>query len=262
MRYDPLNPDAPVAVADKPARTVRKKCVPQNANGASKCVPRNAKRNDASASATVRGTPASVFAFLLGNDKDAAAARDAFADWLEANAHTGDWRGHWSAWLAQRGATAAPQHTPNPAYSPHTLPSLGKPLNLGIKVNPKFAGQTFSIPAVHGVVTAANSFDESAPIKVGDIMYASWGYEQTNIDWFKVVKRSGDMLTLQPLDEIAQYNERAMTSITMPGEPTNGNTIRRKVAQHNGKDIGCKFQNTYGWISRWDGKPQHASHYA
>lgn len=36
-------------------------------------------------------------------------------------------------------------------------------------------------------------------VKVGDIFYASWGYEQTNIDFFQVVAKSKSMLTIREL---------------------------------------------------------------
>ena len=37
-------------------------------------------------------------------------------------------------------------------------------------------------------------------LKVGDILYASWGYDQTNIDYFKVDKLMGKhKITLVPL---------------------------------------------------------------
>jgi hypothetical protein len=40
--------------------------------------------------------------------------------------------------------------------------------------------------------------------KVGDIFYTSWGYDQTNVDFFEVTKVSGKMLTVR---EIASQRE-------------------------------------------------------
>ena len=36
-----------------------------------------------------------------------------------------------------------------------------------------------------------NYFYDNRFIKEGDIFYASWGYEQTNIDFYRVVKKVG-----------------------------------------------------------------------
>jgi hypothetical protein len=35
--------------------------------------------------------------------------------------------------------------------------------------------------------------------KVGDIFYTSWGYDQTNVDFFEVTKVAGKMLTVQAI---------------------------------------------------------------
>jgi len=33
--------------------------------------------------------------------------------------------------------------------------------------------------------------EENAALKVGQIMYDSWGWEQTNIDWYMIVRKTG-----------------------------------------------------------------------
>lgn len=103
--------------------------------------------------------------------------------------------------------------------------------------------------------------DEKTPICEGDILYASWDYDQTNIDWFKCVKRKGDWLTLQPL-EAHEKMTGDMTGESTPGDPTHGNTIRRRAVQNGSSGEICKFHHNYGIISKWDGKPKHTSHYA
>jgi hypothetical protein len=41
-----------------------------------------------------------------------------------------------------------------------------------------------------------------------------WGYEQTNVDWFKIIKRKNEYVTLQPLKSI----EKSDGNLTMTGE--------------------------------------------
>jgi hypothetical protein len=42
-------------------------------------------------------------------------------------------------------------------------------------------------------------------VKVGDIFYSSWGYEQTNVDFYQVIAKNKSMLTLKELNsELAE----------------------------------------------------------
>lgn len=36
-------------------------------------------------------------------------------------------------------------------------------------------------------------------VKVGDLFYTSWGYDQTNIEWFQVVGVTAAMATVRPI---------------------------------------------------------------
>ena len=97
----------------------------------------------------------------------------------------------------------------------------------------------------------------------GEIIYNSWGYDQTNIDFYKIIKRKGDFATLQPLEAIEESDGGlTMTGTTIPGNPIpNGKTIRRKVHTRDGQESGIAIQS-YGWASLWDGQPKHYSSYA
>ena len=104
-----------------------------------------------------------------------------------------------------------------------------------------------------------------APYTVGSFVYASWGYEQTNIDFFKVVKRSGDWLTLQPVkSKTLEYSGQSMTGRSEPTDEPDpqGKTIRRKMYRNGGEERGMSFTRSYGWIREYDGKPKGFSTYA
>lgn len=45
-------------------------------------------------------------------------------------------------------------------------------------------------------------------IKPGDIFYCSWGYDQTNIDFYQVIKRTAKMITVR---RIGRTSEPAWT---------------------------------------------------
>jgi hypothetical protein len=103
---------------------------------------------------------------------------------------------------------------------------------------------------------------EGGRYEVGDIVTFMWGYEQTNIDFFKIIKRLNDFVTLQPLKPTWNYDDKSMTGTTMPtDEPDlSEKVIRRKVRVSNGKEIGIAIKS-YGWAQHWDGQPQHYSSY-
>ena len=101
--------------------------------------------------------------------------------------------------------------------------------------------------------------------EVGAILEHSWGWEQTNIDFFVIVKRSGDWLTLQELPKIVEENRASMTAKETPdlNTPATAKPIRRKIKKANdGKELGTGIHQSYGWASLWDGRPSNSSSYA
>lgn len=94
------------------------------------------------------------------------------------------------------------------------------------------------------------------PFEVGDLLSGSWGYEQTNVDFYQVVAVSGTMVTIR---EVARYGYAtgSMTEKVYPckdkfiGEP-----LRKKVNRY-----GRVALESYRWLDKWDGAAEHASHY-
>ena len=101
----------------------------------------------------------------------------------------------------------------------------------------------------------------SFPYLEGSVVHSSWGYDQTNIDFYRITKRKGDWLTLTPLISLTEYNQQSMTGTCTPGfaDPTK-KAIRRMICRRDKEEIGCKFKS-YGWIQSWDGKPMGYSTY-
>jgi len=96
----------------------------------------------------------------------------------------------------------------------------------------------------------------------GKIISNHWGYDQTNIDFYKITKRKGNFVTLEPLKSIEKSDGAlTMTGTTIPGAPKPaGKIIRRKVHTRDGKESGIAVES-YGWASLWDGQPEHYSSY-
>lgn len=100
----------------------------------------------------------------------------------------------------------------------------------------------------------------------GAIIRHSWGYEQTNIDYFKIIKRTegkGVWLTLQAMTQESVHDSLKMTGVCVPGKIIAGSKpIRRKLLiDSKGEERGIAIERSYGWGQLWDGKPSHYSSY-
>lgn len=99
----------------------------------------------------------------------------------------------------------------------------------------------------------------------GRTVVFSWGYEQTNIDFYLITKRSGDYVTLteRESNEVPTPNAPWATGRVVAGSVKRGTKpFRRKVHKdRQGNEIGIAIKS-YGWASLWDGSPQSYTAYA
>jgi hypothetical protein len=101
-------------------------------------------------------------------------------------------------------------------------------------------------------------------VKVGDIFYSSWGYDQTNIDYYMVTKLIGKtMVEIVAIEsKYDEKNSNKYTDALLPYKVVNpiAQRYRRKVKE------GWKGEpkvNIEYWRSawKWDGKPKMATNY-
>ena len=95
--------------------------------------------------------------------------------------------------------------------------------------------------------------NEIENIKAGDILYTSWGYEQTNIDFYKVLDKKGRTIVLQELQKQMTEANSSMSGYVIPRETF---TDREPFTTRTLK------LSSYSWLSPWDGKRQYCSWYA
>lgn len=105
--------------------------------------------------------------------------------------------------------------------------------------------------------------DEKQLVKVGDIFYNSWGYDQTNIDWYQVTKvtPSGKSVKIKRID--GKYKETGFMSgktTPMKGKFRKGAKELTKRIRVSGDEVNLPMK--HGWCPKWDGKEKHSSHYA
>jgi len=101
------------------------------------------------------------------------------------------------------------------------------------------------------------AFDANDHWMVGDVVYTSWGYEQTNINFYQVVKVTKKSLKLR---EIAQNSS---DSQGQPGggycQPRRNEFLNDKVTTHRCTEDSCSTPYYSG--SKWSGKALFTSSY-
>ena len=102
-------------------------------------------------------------------------------------------------------------------------------------------------------------------VKLGDIFHFSWGYEQTNVDFYQVIEKSGRMLTLREIGQkstdretgnsMADYRVAVKDAFLPDKKPI------KKLLQFSGNTPYIRIES-FGWCSLWDGDPTYCSWYA
>ena len=131
----------------------------------------------------------------------------------------------------------------------------------------KFIAQTQEVAAMKAKDRAERKALKATPhtLKVGDIMVSSWGYEQTNVDFYQVVGLRGSFIV--QLRQICKKECESTGYLTMAGmciadkdsflEGKNGEMFEKRV--HAGNRFNLE---SYSHASQWDGKPTYYSWYA
>ncbi len=118
------------------------------------------------------------------------------------------------------------------------------------------------------------------PYKVGDILHHSWGYDQTNCDFYQVVEvkkasvvlrkigagtvpGSGGFMSecLMPVkDAFIPQGSQALTKHDKAITPENP-TITKRVSFSVKEDGSLRYfiPAPYGWCDLWEGKPEYSS---
>lgn len=95
-------------------------------------------------------------------------------------------------------------------------------------------------------------------LKVGAVIYNSWGYDQTNIDFYEVVAVSANYVSLRELcdSEVAANSSMSGRKIALPGQFASEEITRHRVYVHNGA-ASVNFKHGAGSV--WDGRPMYYS---
>lgn len=104
------------------------------------------------------------------------------------------------------------------------------------------------------------------PFKVGDLLYDSWGWEQTNIDYFEVVSVGNKSVEIAPIGQNYVRGTGFMSETVSPKKGDfQGDPIKR-ILQVDGKGIAhipSPRRSGAGWLhSTSEGEENYQSHYA
>lgn len=89
-------------------------------------------------------------------------------------------------------------------------------------------------------------------LKVGTILYASWGYDQTNVDWYQVTESGEKSVVVREVaSKIVKSDYGADYVVAVSGKFT-GPPMKKIVRQGNRIRI-----TSYSSASVWDGRPKY-----
>lgn len=118
---------------------------------------------------------------------------------------------------------------------------------------------------------AKENYDINKEYKIGDIYYTSWGYEQTNIDFYQVVEVKKASIVVRPICQKTS-EDSYMAGITWPlpdnfsGEPETKRIVSSMYKDHKTDEYfvstylstGCSYKSFY----RYDMEKNNGCHYS
>ena len=98
-------------------------------------------------------------------------------------------------------------------------------------------------------------------VNVGDIFYSSWGYEQTNISYYQIIKKAGKQsVVLRELDYKNYYGEDGnQYRRPLIGQYRDSGDIKRRV-NISGERVFIKIES-FEYAYKWDNKDKRYTDY-
>ena len=89
-------------------------------------------------------------------------------------------------------------------------------------------------------------------IKVGDIFDTSWGYDQTNVEFFKVVAKKGQMIEVVEIGQVTMESKQNMDFVAPNPDHIIGKIMTKRINQYGGfKAHDCANASPYGGQPRY-----------
>jgi len=101
-------------------------------------------------------------------------------------------------------------------------------------------------------------------IKEGAILVSKWGYEQTNVDFYQVIKATSKTVVIRELQKQKSDNSANMTGLAVPLRDQfceKSKEMRRKI-DTDWKGFPVIYVSKYESCQIWDGELQKYTSYA
>jgi hypothetical protein len=107
--------------------------------------------------------------------------------------------------------------------------------------------------------------DATKIYQIGDIVVNTWGWEQTNVDFYKVTKVTARQIEVVEIgDKNVEGSDGFMSAMVMPDVDNVGEkTYKLRVKAGWGNDShSLSNPASYYYFRKWDGRPEYKSWYA
>lgn len=95
-------------------------------------------------------------------------------------------------------------------------------------------------------------------LQLGHILKCSWGYDQTNVDFYQVTGlRGARTVELRKIGAVSHEDLSMQGTCTPRADAFIGQPFTRRVDEDNGVKI-----NSYSWARLWQGRPERWTAYA
>jgi hypothetical protein len=98
-------------------------------------------------------------------------------------------------------------------------------------------------------------------VKVGDVFVSSWGYDQTNIDYYIVRSVKKASVVISPLGQTRNYTGSMQGECVPNITQISDRTITKRI-QRNGSNGVCLKLTSYSWAYPWNGQTNHFTEWA
>jgi hypothetical protein len=104
----------------------------------------------------------------------------------------------------------------------------------------------------------AEALAQPHKLTVGHILVASWGYEQTNVDYYQVTALKGARtVELRKIGCVSNEDLHMQGTSTPRLDAFTGEAFTRRVDERNSVKL-----TSYSWAHLWDGRPRRWTAYA
>lgn len=98
-------------------------------------------------------------------------------------------------------------------------------------------------------------------MNVNDILVSTWGYDQTNVDFYVVVGKTAKNVRIQKVKTVREHREDPMHYHAVPDvNAIEGKPMLRKITLCMGNEYVAPDE--YARATQWDGRPYLGTCYA